>query len=362
MTGLMARPRPLAGLALRLRRRLDASDQIPLVFLLVMVVAFATVGAIEPNSLPYTAMVLPMFIATLWLHPRTVPWLVIVCLLGVCVMLAAQPQATSRSVLRIAVTFAVALLIIVTSFRRSRLGVSAPRSESMFIDLRERIVKQGTLPVVPDAWQLEAEFRSAGGTAFAGDFIVTGKSADGNEIDIVVVDVSGKGVDAGSRALLLSGAFGGLLSAVPAEQFLPAASAYLIRQDWAEGFATAIHLHLDLTSGDFTVRKAGHPPALWLRAGSGQWQVLDSEGPVLGVIPGATFDAVSGRLASGDALLLYTDGLVESTDRDLHSGIDRLAGRGQRLMQRGFAGGASWIIGEIGRADDDQALVVVHRR
>jgi hypothetical protein len=83
---------------------------------------------------------------------------------------------------------------------------------------------------------------------------------------------------------------------------------------------------------------------------------------VLGVIPGAEFEAVPGTLADGDALLLYTDGLVETTDRDLHSGIDRLAGRGQRLMQRGFAGGASWIVGELGSAHDDQALIVVHRR
>jgi len=362
MIGWAARSRPFAGLALRMRRQLDASDQIPLGFLLLMVLALVTMGVVQPNSVPYTAMILPMFIATLWVHPRNVPWMVILCLLGVCVLLAAQPQATERSVVRIAVTFAVALLILVTSFRRARLGVSAPRSESMFIDLRERIVKQGTLPAVPDEWQLEAELRSAGGTAFAGDFLVTSRSPDGNEIDIVVVDVSGKGVDAGTRALLLSGAFGGLLSAVPPEEFLPSASAYLLRQDWAEGFATAIHLHLDLRTGGFTVRKAGHPPALWLQAGSGQWQVLDSDGPVLGVIPGAEFEAVAGTLADGDALLLYTDGLVETTDRDLHSGIDRLAGRGQRLMQRGFAGGASWIVGELGSAHDDQALIVVHRR
>ena len=204
--------------------------------------------------------------------------------------------------------------------------------------------------------------RSAGGTAFAGDFVVTGRSEDGREIDVVVVDVSGKGVDAGTRALLLSGAFGGMLSALPTDEFLPAASAYLMRQDWSEGFATAIHLHLGLDTGEFVIRKAGHPPAIWLQAGSGQWQVLDSDGPVLGLVPAPSFEPVAGRLQASDALMLYTDGLVETTDRDLHSGIDKLAGRGQLLMQRGFEGGAAWIIDEIGDGHDDRALILLHRR
>ena len=63
---------------------------------------------------------------------------------------------------------------------------------------------------------------------------------------MVVVDVSGKGEGAGTRALLLSGAFGGLLGALPPGEFLPAANDYLLRQDWDEGFATAVHLSLDV--------------------------------------------------------------------------------------------------------------------
>ena len=89
-----------------------------------------------------------------------------------------------------------------------------------------------------------------------------------------MVDVSGKGEQAGTRALLLSGAFGGLLSALPPAEFLPAANDYLLRQDWDEGFATAIHLSLDLATGDFEIRTAGHPPAVQLAAGSGRWAVL----------------------------------------------------------------------------------------
>ena len=67
-------------------------------------------------------------------------------------------------------------------------------------------------------------------------------------LDVAVVDVSGKGDAAATRALLLSGAFGGLITAVPPDEFLDAANAYLLGHRWDEGFATAVQLSLDLTS------------------------------------------------------------------------------------------------------------------
>src|SRR4029077_14852073 len=113
----------------------------------------------------------------------------------------------------------------------------------------------------------------------------------------------------------------GLLGALPPDQFLPAANDYLLRQDWDEGFATAVHLSLDLGDGSFEGRSAGHPPAALRQAGTGRWGVLASEGPILGVIPDAVFIAASGRIADRDALLLYTDGMVEEPRLDINLGI-----------------------------------------
>ena len=39
--------------------------------------------------------------------------------------------------------------------------------------------------------------------------------SDGKSLEVALVDVSGKGMDAATRALLLSGAFGGVLGTVP---------------------------------------------------------------------------------------------------------------------------------------------------
>ena len=189
--------------------------------------------------------------------------------------------------------------------------------ESMLVDLRDRILGQGGIPALPEGWYAESALKSAGGTPFAGDFIVATRPRSVDRLEVVVVDVSGKGEEAGTRALQLSGACAGLLTALPPARFLPAANDYLLRQEWEEGFATAIHLSLDLTTGEFQVRTAGHPPAVQLFAGSGRWSVIETEGPVLGLIDDAEFPSVEGVIRPGDALLLYTDGMVETRRRDI---------------------------------------------
>jgi hypothetical protein len=346
---------------MRLRREMSVSDRPALLFLVLLTVFCTLVCLLYPNFIPSTVLLLPMFIGSLWLGPRSLPWFIVFVCACFCVLLIDQPVVSLRSIGRATVTFTIALLIMFTSFRRSRLGVSGPLGESMFIDLRDRISQQGNLPTLPPDWLVESVAKSAGGTSFAGDFIVARRTLD-DTLDLVVVDVSGKGVEAGSRSLFLSGAFNGIVSALPGEQFLPAANEYLIGQNWGEGFATAIHLHLDLTTGNFELRKAGHPPAVWLHAGSGRWSVLNSDGPVLGLIEDAEFDCVSGQLARGDGLLLFTDGLVETAQRDISLGMDKLAGLGERLFQRGFDGGAKMLIDSMEQTNDDRALVVVHRR
>jgi serine phosphatase RsbU (regulator of sigma subunit) len=230
----------------------------------------------------------------------------------------------------------------------------------MFVDLRDRILRQGGIPDLPDEWYAAAELRSAGGTPFAGDFVVA--SRVGDRLEVAVVDVSGKGQGAGTRALLLSGAIGGLLSALPPSEFLAAANTFLLRQDWEEGFATAIHLSLDLTTGDYELRSAGHPPAAVRHAGSGRWEVIATEGPVLGLIEDVDYVATTGTMRSGDALLLYTDGMVETRTRDIGLGIDKMLGQAERLLRGEFEGGATRLVDALGSRNDDRALLLVHRR
>ena len=314
---------------------------------------------------PVSALMLPLVLGNLVLGPRSLPWFVVFTL-GVLVVAVTASSIDvpldGRRIGGIIVTFGVGLIILVSSFRRSRLGVAGSRGESILVDLRDRINAQSAMPDLPASWYAEAVLRSAGGSAFSGDFIVASKSQDERYLEVAVVDVSGKGEEAGTRALGLSGAFGGLLGALPAGQFLPAANDYLLRQDWSEGFATAVHLSLALETGAFEIRSAGHPPVVQMHAGSGRWGVHSVEGPVLGLMPNADFACVSGMVERGDALLLYTDGLVETPERDISLGIDRLVGQGERLLRNGFERGARKLIDRLESMNDDRALLLLHRR
>ena len=78
---------------------------------------------------------------------------------------------------------------------------------------------------------------------------------------------------------------------------------------------------LDLSTGDFEVRTAGHPPAAQRAAGSGRWTVHRRRGPGARPDRGRRVHRASrGMLRRGDAMLLYTDGLVETPSRDIGLG------------------------------------------
>ncbi len=343
-------------------RRGTPVDQRVLVALVLLSLALAIPIWLFPLYMPMTALVLPLLLGSLTLGPRELPWFVVFVLLLIVGALARMDPVSSRTVGGVVVLFLAGFIILVTSFRRSRLGVAGVRGESMLVDLRDRIQSQGTIPTLPAGYHAESALRSAGGTPFAGDFIVTAGPPDTQRLEVVVVDVSGKGEGAGTRALLLSGAFGGLLGALPSEDFLPAANHYLLRQQWEEGFATAVHLSLDLDTGAYEVRSAGHPPAAHRIAGSGRWAVRSGDGPALGLLDGVEFPAVQGELRPGDAIMLYTDGLVETPTMDIGLGIDRMLGQAEQLLRDDFDGGARRLIESLGSPSDDRALVLVSRR
>ena len=350
----------------RSRRRTTSKETWWLVFLIGLTVLFCVLVTAWPRFWPLTLLVLPMVAAHLVLGPRVLPWFVVfnlAALTGLAVVVTSQlNEVTAGRVIAVGVIFAVGFIVLLTSFRRSRLGVAGTIGESMLVDLRDRIMSQGMLPALPPGWYAESALRSAGGTPFAGDFVVASRPGWGKRLELCVCDVSGKGEEAGTRALLLTGAFGGLITSLPPGEFLPAANEYLLRQHWIEGFATAIHISVDLESGDFELRSAGHPPALQLNAGSGRWTVHESEGPALGLIEDADYDPVHGRLNHGDAILLYTDGMVEVRGRDIQLGIDKMLGQADRLLQQGFENGARRLIDTVGTRNDDRALLLVHRR
>jgi len=339
-----------------------SAEQRTAVVLGLLAVAVVVGISLAPTSVPFTALNVPLLIGAVLLGARTLTWLVLLVMLMLGVATFLQDEYTARNLISLGVLSGLCVAVLVLSIRKQSLGMGRGRGESMLVDLRDRILAQGAIPTLPDSWLVESALRSAGGSPFAGDFVVATTADGGRRFDVAVVDVSGKGEAAGTRALQLSGAMGGLLGALTPHQFLPAANDYLMSREWDEGFATAAHLSLDLETGHFELRLAGHPPPAQRVAGSGRWQVLRPEGPVLGLLDGVVYEPFRGRLDRGDALLLYTDGMVEEPRRDIDLGLDQMLGVAENLFRRSFDGLAERLTAAVGSPDDDRALLLVHRR
>lgn len=227
--------------------------------------------------------------------------------------------------------------------------------------LRERLLARGRMPALPPGWRHQSAMLSAAGYAYGGDFIVGDLQASGTRLRTVLVDVCGSGETAVPAALQFAGALESLIGVVPGAAVLRDANAYLLRQPSEEAIATAVQLDLDLTTGAYLIRSAGHPPALVWSAAQRRWHVDNARGTALGVSDTPEVHESSGLLGPGDALLFYTDGVVESRSVDIDAGIVWLQETARAAYLAGWEGTAQRIIDRVERGDDDRAVLVLAR-
>jgi phosphoserine phosphatase RsbU/P len=198
-----------------------------------------------------------------------------------------------------------------------------------------REIQLGFLPdALPtaDGWELRAHFRPA--RQVAGDFY-DAFALPGGRVALVLADVCGKGVG----AALFMALFRSLLRALAEPEFAAAATTgdglcatvqgtndYIARTHGrANMFATAFVAVLDPATGALDYVNAGHEPPAILDAGGAVRARLQPTGPALGLLPDLVFTVASERLAAGETLFAYTDGVVDARDpNDVAFGEDRL--------------------------------------
>jgi len=138
--------------------------------------------------------------------------------------------------------------------------------------------------------------------------------ADGNRLHFCVGDVSDKGVP----AALFMAVTQTLMKAVAQrkdimpQEILAAANQDLSKENSALMFVTMFCAMYDIRTGELIFSNAGHNPPLILRAnGAVEWLALPS-GLVLGVDDNAVYQSSRIRLAPGDMIIAYTDGITEA--------------------------------------------------
>jgi phosphoserine phosphatase RsbU/P len=200
-----------------------------------------------------------------------------------------------------------------TSLENARLHAAALQQARLARELQlAHEVQSRLMPtVLPSSasWQLAAWWSAA--REVAGDFYDA--TRQGETTVVTVGDVADKGMAAAlfmalTRSVLRASAVDGR---DPGDVVTRANA--LLCADASDGmFVTLAHAHL---SSDGTVRyaNAGHNPPLVARA-DGALERLPRTGILVGWDDAARYGVETVHLASGDALVLYTDGVTEARD------------------------------------------------
>jgi serine phosphatase RsbU (regulator of sigma subunit) len=200
-------------------------------------------------------------------------------------------------------------------------------------------------------------------------------TADDGSVSVVLGDVAGKGI---SAALLMGVLHGSIRSMswtrTPAghEEAARRLNQFLCEKTARERFASLFMGFFTPGSGPgeqgtLCYVNAGHLPPLLVRAG-GKHSVerLETGGPVLGLLPAATYECGTALVHADDVLVIFSDGVAEATDRqDEEFGDARIAEIVRRHIDETPQQICDAVLREVNRflgdlkAHDDQTLLVV---
>ena len=245
---------------------------------------------------------------------------------------------------------------------KERAEASEARATMLARTLQETLIP----PAAPDVPGLEvaAAYRPAGrGDEVGGDFYDIFEVAEDDWV-VAVVDVCGKGVE----AAVITAAARHTIRAAAVRQPAPGqvfeTLNEVLRRHERSRFCTAVLLRLRRIEGAWTVTSAaaGHPHPLLVPALGGV-STIGRTGTLLGVFDDLQWHDTETALRSGDAIVLYTDGVTEGRRGDEFFGDHRLMAA--LAVHRGTAASlCDGILGDVlgfqaGDPRDDIVVVVV---
>jgi len=247
---------------------------------------------------------------------------------------------------------------------RDQLADTEERAEEdriLALRLQRAITPRSARPVDVAGLEIAARYRPAGpGNLVSGDWYDTVR-LPGGQVLLVVGDIAGHGIDAVTGMVALRNCLRGLA-------ITGAGPAALL--GWLNGVAchltdgiigTAVCGLYDPATRALRWARAGHMPPVLVRDGVARELSLP-EGILLGAEPEASYAEVTTSLRPGDALLLFTDGLIERR----HEAIDDSMGSLLRIASRPVSSIADYADHLLSHAPsdtgDDACLVAVRVR
>jgi serine phosphatase RsbU (regulator of sigma subunit) len=200
-----------------------------------------------------------------------------------------------------------------------------------------------------------------------GDYYDFIQREDGKTL-IALGDVSGKGTGA---ALLMSSLHAAIHAQVTAgsslDETVESVNFYLSANTPTNRFVTLFFAELNHETGELQYINAGHNPPLLQRA-NGEVIELESSGLPLGIVPVAEYAVWDNTLKSGDALVIFSDGVSEAVNaKGEEFGLPRLKEAVKASKKKSAAGIRDDIESALSKftqstpANDDITLVIVKR-
>ncbi len=199
-----------------------------------------------------------------------------------------------------------------------------------------------------------------------GDYYDFIEKEDG-KLALVIADISGKGVGAAILMAVLQASLRALVNIVaePAE-LIRQLNKVLVKSSPDNKFATIFYAELNKETHELEYVSGGHNPSLL--AQGDEILELCSSGPVVGIVPSATFSSHKVKMLPGATLVLYTDGVTELNDElGEEFGTERLAA----VVRESRNEDLRWLVERVHekmvafarshRFDDDTTLLVLRR-
>lgn len=189
------------------------------------------------------------------------------------------------------------------------------RTKTLEAQLQQaKAVQRRLLPRPADHADIEFAGECMPADEVGGDFYDVFPTARG-EIALVLGDVSGKGLPAALRTGVIHGAIRALsLGKVESLARTVAVLNELLREKSSSEFVTLFWGVYDPGTHYLQYVNAGHLPPLLAGSRSGEVVRLETGGPVLGLLPAASYQEKRIPLDGEQTLIAYSDGLMEATN------------------------------------------------
>lgn len=169
--------------------------------------------------------------------------------------------------------------------------------------------------------------RPHAGDEAGGDVHYLSSCATGRITRVLIADVSGHGAEVARTAAKLRALMRRFVNFIDQTRLTAAVNAEFAASTADGRFATAVVVTYWTPTDELDITIAGHPPPLLYRAAAAEWGRLSSEAAAdsdqspprnlpLGVLDETAYSRSRTRLARGDAILLYTDGVLEARSPD----------------------------------------------